>query len=719
MILREIDKIFRKNMGFVFFAAAILIRLITLGVEEHAVNAYTVNNREAYLSIVTPFSGKITDQAAAGIEKVYQAVANAQVDLDDLRQDYLDGEISREDYLERSRPLEVLYNNDDLFLTFYSQFIYAQEAPEQRYLLYEDGWNALLTQERLDWGFVLLTILFSASIFGREYESNMRTLLIATQKGDERLAIAKFLAVFIVIGLCSLLSSAIEYGYFDLKYGLPHGDYPLQSLRYFKDSAFHLTLRQTFLYISAYRMLGYLLLSVLTMFISVLSGKTIITLAVSLMVIVLPYALPITASTKYLLPSPLGFILAQGFFRSTEMSEFYQSKEVLFAAISPEGQTALVLGWLVFAMVLLAIILIKFSPAASPRAKSSRKTVILPLILLVCSTLLSACNMPTATESQQTETIFNAKFDTDFTVVDGRIVTIFPHFLMEDMESHEVEDVIRDPFSERETVDRNVSSVFSKDEFLYYIETSDSGLKIIELDLDTYLSRTIYSEEKVDAPFLFSNAELDTQGGLPYAFAPAFFLTDTHIFLFTESIVEKINRFTGAKETIIDDLRPRHLAFDGEKIYYTNEIHELFAYDISTGRKRSLGDIRAESFYLDHDRIYYSNTDENFLIYVFELSTEQSQLIVAERSTDFVCDDDYLYYINQDDQGYLYRFNLTTGISELLVPIYGHKVYVIADYPFVYYQTFDFPTGASDTYRIAKETLQFEVIEALSQSTLP
>jgi hypothetical protein len=104
---------------------------------------------------------------------------------------------------------------------------------------------------------------------------------------------------------------------------------------------------------------------------------------------------------------------------------------------------------------------------------------------------------------------------------------------------------------------------------------------------------------------------------------------------------------------------------------------------------------------------------------VFELSTEQSQPVVADRSTDFVCDDGYLYYINQDDQGYLYRFNLTTGISELLVPIYGHKVYVIADYPFVYYQTFDFPTGASDTYRITKETLQFEFIEALSQSTLP
>ncbi len=105
-MLREVDKILRRNMGVVFFAIAILIRVITLGVEEHAVNAYTVNNREAYLSIVTPFSGKITAQAAVAIERVYQAVAHAQVDLDDLRQDYLNGEISREDYFERSRLLK-------------------------------------------------------------------------------------------------------------------------------------------------------------------------------------------------------------------------------------------------------------------------------------------------------------------------------------------------------------------------------------------------------------------------------------------------------------------------------------------------------------------------------------------------------------------------------------------------------------------------------------
>ncbi len=79
----------------------------------------------------------------------------------------------------------MFYANDDLFLTFYSQYIYAQEAPQQRYLLYEDGWNALLTQERFDWGFVLLTIL-SQPQFLVVNTNPICDSSDCNQKGDER-----------------------------------------------------------------------------------------------------------------------------------------------------------------------------------------------------------------------------------------------------------------------------------------------------------------------------------------------------------------------------------------------------------------------------------------------------------------------------------------------------------------------------------------------------
>src|SRR5450759_2150261 len=166
-----------------------------------------------------------------------------------IRDRYNIVEIAEAEYITQSRALEKLVNVKDLFLTFYSQYTYAQEKPEERYLLYDDGWNGLLAQERFDWGFVLLTIVLSASVFGREYESDMRSILIATKKGDTRLIAAKFVSIFATVVICSLIASLVEYLFFSLKFGLPHSDYPLQSLYYFKDSAFHLTLQQTYLYI--------------------------------------------------------------------------------------------------------------------------------------------------------------------------------------------------------------------------------------------------------------------------------------------------------------------------------------------------------------------------------------------------------------------------------------------------------------------------------------
>ncbi len=209
-------------------------------------------------------------------------------------------------------------------------------------------------------------------------------------------------------------------------------------------------------------MLGYLLLSVITMFISVLSEKTVATLATSLMVVVLPYALPITASTKYLLPSPLGFLLAQGFFRSTQMGETYKAEEFFFKAISQTAQTVLILGWLLLAMILLSFILIKFSPATSSGRKLSKRANMIPLIFLICGLLLSSCHFPTTAHPEQTNTVFNLLDNWDFTIVDGKIVTLYPYFLMEDMKTRIIDEVIRDPFGDLETIKTRVSSVYSK-----------------------------------------------------------------------------------------------------------------------------------------------------------------------------------------------------------------------------------------------------------------
>lgn len=705
MIYFELDKTVFKNKGIWLIVMAVAIKLVMLGVENYTVNPFTVENRTQYLPIVDAFSGKITGNLSIAIQSRYTAVTEAQVNLSTLRQKYQNGEITEADYYTESRTLEEFVNEKELFLAFYSQYTYALEKPEERYLLYDDGWNALLAQERLDWGFVLLVIVLSVSVFSREYESEMRNILITTQKGNTRLISAKLLSIFATVVLCSLIASLIEYVFFSLKFGLPHGDFPLQSLRYFQNSTFHMTLAQTFLAIAAYRMFGLLLLAVITMLISVWVQKTIVALSTSLMAVALPYALPVNASVKYLLPSPLGYILAQGFFRGTQMGENYQANEVLFNAISPGFQTWLVAGWLALAGGMLLVIARKFLSARSfwPFRK---QLLAFPLVLLIVVGL-SSCSSPSAGR-QPMEGVFNLADDSRFTVVGDEIVSLYPTFLMENMQTHEINSVIRDPFETEDTINQNVAAVFNRDEKLYYLLKTNAELTVTELDLSTYRTSIIYSEDVSKNPALI-NSDLEVhQWGMGKANI-TFFIDGNELYLLSDMTLRRVDPVTGAKETLVKNVYSRS-AFDGERFYYIDPMFEIRMYDLTSHEDQPIPNLRADFLYMRGGKIYYRNIDEGNIVYVYDTVTGQNKAVYSIHSSYFACDDDYIYYLNDDDQGYLYRANLQTGLSEFIAPQFGYNIQLIDGYPYVYFRGYgnDF---SIETYRIDKQTLSFKKIE--------
>jgi len=705
MIAFELNKTVFKNKGVLLILLAVVIKLITLGTEDHAINSFTYENRAQYVPMVNAYAGKITEANSASIEAKFQAINEVEINITTLRQGYKRGETSETEYLNLSRALEVLKDHKDLFLTFYSQYLYVQEKPEERYLLYDDGWNALLSKERFDWGFVLLTIVLSASVFCREYETDMRTILIATKKGDTRLIAAKFVSILTTVVICSLIASLVEYLFFSLKFGLPHGDYPLKSLYYFKDSAFQLTLRQTFLLISAYRMFGLLMLSVLTMFISVWTQKTIVTLSASLMTVVLPYALPVKDSVKYLLPSPLGFILAQGFFRGTQMAEYTQTDEAVFNTISQSLQIRLVIGWLVLAGIMLFVIFRKFLSAA-PILHFPKKWLAATLVLLF---LICVMVCPSASVSRpKLDRVYNMIEEYHATVVGDELVTLEPNFRMENLQTHEIEAVIRDPFTDDETINQTVQSVFNHDGKLDYFVKTEDEIKLVELDLDTYKTSILYRETIPKDPALIIDKNSAPMYAEDYF---TFFIDGSDLYLASNMKLRRINLDTGKDETIIKNLYPMRISYDGENIYYVTTMFEVMVYNVGTGEYKTIPDIRASVIYLRENKIYYRNEDENGTVYVYDIETGQNKLVIPESATNFVCDDDYLYYINQNDQGYLYRTDLQSDSSVLVAPFFGYNIQIIDDYPFVYYRAYGADLSTVQTYRIDKETLSYEKIE--------
>lgn len=706
LIVYETDKMFIKNKGLLLLFLAVIFKLVTLGTENQALNAYVYENQADYLSIINRYSGKITPEVSSAIEAENIAVVDANINLTALRQKYAQGEIPQDQYIYESRLLEEMVNEKELFLIFYSQYVYANEKPEERYLLYDDGWNALLSKERLDWGFILLTIVISASVFCREYESDMRTILIATKKGGKPLITAKLTSVFITVFLCGVLAALIEYLFFKFKFSLPYGDFPLQSLYSFKDSPFHLSLHGTYLLISAYRILGLLILTVLTMFFSVLAKKTIVALSASLMTVVLPYAIPVAPGTQYLLPSPLGFLLAQGFFRgSEEASQGYFSFAIdQFNAISPTTQVWLVVGWLIVSGVMLFVIIHSFSAVKPSRNRSKSVRIMIACVSLLCC--LSGCTSFTPIPWPAGRS-FNMNTEHLFTRVGDEFVTLYPDFLMENLDTFTIEKVVRDPFIDDDTIASSVLSVFSRGDKLDYLINTEEELKIVELDPVSSRTSVIYLEKHQTDPVLL-NKDLDVHRTTVGKQAITFFINGEDLYLYSDSSLQKINLINGSKETIAKDIYPIRVSFDGEKLYYITNSYEIFEYTISNGENKAIADIRADALYLYNEKIYYQNIEQGGKVFVYDLAQKTNKQVISEASQSFAVENPYIYYINDEDL-FLYRADLQSGMSQLILPKHGFDIQLFEGSPFFNYRAFG-DSLAMEYYRIDKATLSYEQI---------
>ena len=129
--------------------------------------------------------------------------------------------------------------------------------------------------------------------------------------------------------------SLIEYGFYSLKYGLPNGNYPIQSLSYFAGSNKSITLFEGYVYIGLLRLFGSVFLAILLMFISVLAKKYAVTLLAGAVSVIIPYV-GLSKTIIYRLPLPLPFLLGTDFFAGDIVSSdaFTGDEKIVFAEIN-------------------------------------------------------------------------------------------------------------------------------------------------------------------------------------------------------------------------------------------------------------------------------------------------------------------------------------------------------------------------------------------------
>ncbi|WMJ80048.1 hypothetical protein RBU49_14570 [Clostridium sp. MB40-C1] len=318
VLFYEFKKVLFKQKAIIFIALFICIKLLVLSSTASYSVETTEENKSFYKEYLMNVNGKLTPKKESYIRNEKERIGNIKSQEDEVLNKYLKGDINNSEYILQLSEVNSSLKKSEAFKIIYDQYKYVKQDPNNRYFLYTNGWTNLLSPESPDIILVLLLLLIITPIFTYEYEKDMIYLIVTSKKGKVSVPAYKVIAASIMTIILAVIFSVINYVYCAVKYGLPSGNFPLQSIPFFKTSSYHLSLTQTYLYISLIKVIGFLVFTYLIIFISVIAKKTVVTLFTSLSIILIPYFIYLSSSIKYKLPLPLGFMIGNGYFRGTD-----------------------------------------------------------------------------------------------------------------------------------------------------------------------------------------------------------------------------------------------------------------------------------------------------------------------------------------------------------------------------------------------------------------
>ncbi|WP_245237835.1 DUF5050 domain-containing protein [Paenibacillus etheri] len=651
-----------KKMFFLqkhlLFILLYLIFSLFLFFLDKPVNPDVEMNAALYSSYLQQVKGRYTEQTEEFFMKEAIKISNAKVALQNAIDDYYDGEIEEGEFLAASSPLEQLLKKEIGFQLVYDQFTYIREHPADRYFLYRNGWDGLLSNEKLDLLWVLLVLQLVTPMFCFEYESGMDKLLLTVRKGNFHHTICKISLTLLTISLLSLLMSGMRYAFYQLKYGLENGGYPLQSLSYFSTSTRDFTLFEAFLLMAFGKLFGSLILALLILFLSVCLKRYTITMFFCTGVILLPYYALHLESSKYVLPGPLGFLLSSGYLRGTEYERdsFTDQLTMVFKEVSFTTFMTVFGATLLLCFIMLVVIFIRRSNTCSAvnsrwRGKSLILFMVLGMVVLLSSSCASNQNSEaSASYNFSTRHSFENKsysINVDETDLDNtRIV-------FEDKQTGEQRDIIRNAMSSLTEI-QNI--IYCNGTHIYYIkydleEKSKFVIKkrffVIELDIKTFSERIIFEKNVSggkDNLLGLNNANLyDTA----FFFSiQAFFLDEQNIYFAGSDEIRSVNRVTGVMEVILRIPIISSLAFDGNTIYYINSKLQVVRYDIKRASETVISDLVTRSFLLSDNDLIYINRKDHQKLYTFSLLDTVSRKLTELPVLSFRCEGQKIIYMD-------------------------------------------------------------------------
>ena len=652
----EVKKIMLHQRGLFYTALVLLFGTVWLALSDSPINNAMEQYKNEYEWYLEKVNGYCTDESSLYLEQEAGRIAEAKEKQSTLLENYYDGKISESEYKKESREIEKVLEHQNGFEVIYQQYLYICENAENRCFLQTNGWMGLLGKDTLNFILFLGILLLVTPVFCSEYSCQMDTLILTSREGRKS-SLYKLLIMIVVVLFLSLSISLIEYGFYRFKYGLPDGDYPIQSIRYFADSSKSISLLEGYVYIGLLQMFGGVFLTILLMFISVLAKRYAITLLIGAVSVIIPY-IGLSKTCIYRLPLPLPFLLGTDFFAGNIVlsDALMGDDKIIFA----EVDTATLLTLLFVSILLCTLAAVWILRCNSNRwlIKSRQKkraaafTVMLSLALVV-----TGCSGRGKIKSA----VYNSSANYDcmgYEII--RDAGTFDYYL-KNTSTGETYPLACSPMFGVFSDEEEVRAFYVCPPYLYYTtsvmesyvnrvgnyNSNITKVSVIELNLDTFEEKTIFEQITNSGRSLFG---IDYEMGDKWKFLDfhyAFFLNSESIFFVDNDGITQVNWFNG-KIVKLDIPTNGNISFDGESIFYKNEQEVLTRYYVSDNETYTYENIVAYDFCMDEQSIYYVSRTDGGCLYSCGKDGNNKELISNIPAMAVTCDTSNIYVLAKE-----------------------------------------------------------------------
>lgn len=318
MFKEELKKLYIKHFGLILTIVITVSEIAILNFLYQKRDFTTSTNEQYFFSYMDEFSGKLTEDKIAAILEEQERIIDAQNIQSSIEKKLLNGEYDSEgEFLSEYERVREITDRKESFDLVMEQYYYAEKSPDTRYLTV--GNYSALGQDFPDIPLLAAVIFLTAFLFLDEETSNVITFIRIGENGRNKTLLGKITALLVFVFSCQTVRMAAELIILISQGSFSELSFPIQSIEFYQNCSYDISIVQGFIIISLLRTVGYLFVAALVLLFSVTLRKVMFTVFIPSVFCVLQQFAFTPATPAYYIPT--GLLRAVGYLRGDVISK--------------------------------------------------------------------------------------------------------------------------------------------------------------------------------------------------------------------------------------------------------------------------------------------------------------------------------------------------------------------------------------------------------------